>query len=206
MKLFVKPQHRQTWKALQALSQSARPQLRELLTDSKRIEQWQVSGAGISIDYSRQRVAHEVLQQLLTLADEYQLMAQVEAMFRGDAINTTEQRAYFQLIHQGEHLMGRSPEEAAQALRDSGLDEAEVQRLVPHQSYPCNMPSATIGVDALTPRGMGGLDGFVRAQGVLSGCHLGHSCLRPKGRGVGQENGQRHRSHRGGAFESLNHV
>jgi glucose-6-phosphate isomerase len=104
------------------------------------------------------------------------------------------QHAYFQLIHQGQHLVpmdfiglrtersplpfaaehhrvvllnmqaqaqalavGRTPEETAQALRDSGLDESDVKRLTPHRSYPGNVPSSTIWVDALTPRSMGAL-------------------------------------------------
>jgi glucose-6-phosphate isomerase len=104
MKPFIPPQHRQAWKALQTLSQSAQPHLRELLKDPKRVEQWQVSGAGISIDYSRQRVTAEVLQQLLALADESQVMAQAEAMFRGDAINTTEQRAVLHVALRGSHV------------------------------------------------------------------------------------------------------
>ena len=104
MKPFVKPQYRQAWKALESLSNSAQPHLRELLKDSKRIDQWQVSGAGISIDYSRQRVTSEVLQQLLALADESQVMAQAEAMFRGDAINTTEQRAVLHVALRGSHV------------------------------------------------------------------------------------------------------
>ena len=104
MKPFVKPQHRQAWKALQVLSQSTQPHLRELLKDPKRTAQWQVSGAGISIDYSRQRVTEEVLQQLLALVDESQVMAQAEAMFRGDAINTTEQRAVLHVALRGSHV------------------------------------------------------------------------------------------------------
>lgn len=104
MKPFVKPQHRQAWKTLQTLSQSAQPHLRELLKDPRRVEQWQVSGAGISIDYARQRVTAEVLQQLLALAEESQVMAQAEAMFRGDLINTTEQRAVLHVALRGSHV------------------------------------------------------------------------------------------------------
>ena len=42
-------------------------------------------------------------------------------------------------------------------LQASDADEAEVQRLAPHRSYPGNVPSTTIWVDALTPRSMGAL-------------------------------------------------
>ena len=37
------------------------------------------------------------------------------------------------------------------------MDEAEVQRLTPHRTYPGNVPSSTVWLDALTPRSMGAL-------------------------------------------------
>ena len=39
----------------------------------------------------------------------------------------------------------------------SGMDEAEVQRLTPHRTYPGNVSSSTLWLDALTPRSMGAL-------------------------------------------------
>ena len=58
---------------------------------------------------------------------------------------------------------------------DSGMDEAEVQRLAPHRSYPGNVPSTTIWVDALTPRSMGALMALyehkVFCQAAIWGIH-----------------------------------
>ena len=104
MTSFVPPQQRQAWQALQTLSQTAQPHLRELLQDPRRVEQLQASGAGITLDYSRQRVTAEVLQQLLALADESQVMAQAQAMFRGEPINATEQRAELHVALRGSHV------------------------------------------------------------------------------------------------------
>jgi glucose-6-phosphate isomerase len=104
MNTFVPPQRRQAWQALQTLSQSTQPHLRDLLKDPQRAEQLHASGAGITLDYSRQRVTTDVLQQLLTLADESHVMDQAKAMFRGEPINATEQRAVLHVALRGSHV------------------------------------------------------------------------------------------------------
>lgn len=104
MNTFVPPQRRQAWQALQTLAQSAQPHLRDLLKDPQRAEQLHASGAGITLDYSRQRVTADVLQQLLTLADESHVMDQAKAMFRGEPINATEQRAVLHVALRGSHV------------------------------------------------------------------------------------------------------
>ena len=101
---FTPPQNRAAWQALQTLSDSDNPHLRELLKEPHRIEQLQASGAGITLDYSRQRVTGEVLQQLFALADESQVMEQAKAMFRGDPINSTEHRAVLHVALRGSHV------------------------------------------------------------------------------------------------------
>ncbi len=104
MTLFVPPQHRQAWKALQALADHPQPHLRDLLQDPQRTEQFHASGAGITLEYERQRINREVLAQLLALADESKVMAQAQAMFRGEAINATEQRAALHVTLRGSHV------------------------------------------------------------------------------------------------------
>jgi glucose-6-phosphate isomerase len=104
MNPFVPPQQRAAWQALQTLSNSANPHLRELLQDHKRSEQFQASGAGLTIDYSHQRVTGEVLQQLFALADESHVMAQATSMFRGERINRTEHRAVLHVALRGSHV------------------------------------------------------------------------------------------------------
>ena len=99
MTTFILPQHRTAWKALQKLSNSTLPHLRDLLKTPQR-------------------------QELLQASD---------------------------------------------------ADEAEVQRLAPHRSYPGNVPSTTIWVDALTPRSMGALMALyehkVFCQAAIWGLH-----------------------------------
>src|SRR5207245_3100618 len=61
--------------------------------DPKRGERMSVEAAGIYLDYSKNRVTDETLKLLLQLAQESGLEERIDAMFRGDKINITEQRA-----------------------------------------------------------------------------------------------------------------
>ncbi len=68
--------------------------LRELFDkDAKRGERFTASGAGIFLDYSKNRVTEETLNLLLQLAEESGLKARMEDMFSGEKINSTEGRA-----------------------------------------------------------------------------------------------------------------
>jgi len=86
---------RKAWKALQAHYEKIRGlHLRELFAqDSKRGERMTAEAAGIFLDYSKNRVTDETLKLLLQLAEESGLRSRIDAMFRGDKINFTEQRA-----------------------------------------------------------------------------------------------------------------
>ena len=61
--------------------------------DRERGEKLTVEGAGIYLDYSKNRVTDETLKLLLQLAQESGLRERIDAMFRGDKINVSENRA-----------------------------------------------------------------------------------------------------------------
>jgi glucose-6-phosphate isomerase len=86
---------RSAWKALEGHSLKMRDvHLRQLFADDpNRGERLTAEGAGIFLDYSKNRVTDETLRLLLQLADESALKARIEAMFRGEKINVTEGRA-----------------------------------------------------------------------------------------------------------------
>ncbi|HTN65099.1 MAG TPA: glucose-6-phosphate isomerase [Burkholderiaceae bacterium] len=86
---------RPAWQALVAHHQMIRNlHLRQLFSDdAARGERFVAEGAGLYLDYSKNRVTDETLQLLLQLAEECDLRARIAAMFRGDKINVTEQRA-----------------------------------------------------------------------------------------------------------------
>jgi glucose-6-phosphate isomerase len=68
--------------------------LRQLFAeDPKRGERMTVEAAGLFLDYSKNRVTDETLKLLIQLAEESGLRERIEAMFRGDKINITENRA-----------------------------------------------------------------------------------------------------------------
>jgi glucose-6-phosphate isomerase len=83
------------WKELKTHARKlANVHLRALFADDpKRGEHLTVEGAGLFLDYSKNRVTDETLRLLLTLAEESQLRARTEAMFSGEKINITEKRA-----------------------------------------------------------------------------------------------------------------
>ncbi len=84
-----------TYKALEAHYLEIKDHhLRELFAaDPDRGERLTVEAAGLYVDYSKNRITDETLQLLVQLANETGLPASIEAMFRGDKINTTENRA-----------------------------------------------------------------------------------------------------------------
>ena len=87
--------HRPEWHALQRhAEQLGQRHLRELFAaDPARGERLTVEAAGLYLDYSKQRVTGETIGLLLELANSCGLAQRAAAMFRGDKINITEDRA-----------------------------------------------------------------------------------------------------------------
>jgi glucose-6-phosphate isomerase len=86
---------RQAWKDLAAHYQKVSDvHLRKLFADdSKRGERMTAEAVGLFLDYSKNRITDETLKLLLRLADESGLRSRIDAMFRGEKINITENRA-----------------------------------------------------------------------------------------------------------------
>ena len=96
------------WKALEShFEQSRSVHLREMFkSDAKRAQTLSVEGpSGMFLDYSKQRVTAQTMQLLLALADARGLRARIDAMFRGEKINVTEERAVL-------HVALRAPRDA----------------------------------------------------------------------------------------------
>ena len=93
---MVEPLHaRPAWKELAAhRAELEGVHLRELFADDPgRGERLVAEGAGVFLDYSKNRVTDETMTLLLRLAEQSGLAERVEAMFTGEKINVTEQRA-----------------------------------------------------------------------------------------------------------------
>jgi glucose-6-phosphate isomerase len=86
---------RKAWIELKAHYKSVEPlHLRKLFDgDSKRAEKFSIEALGIYLDYSKNRITEKTLKLLLGLAKESGLRERIDAMFLGDKINITENRA-----------------------------------------------------------------------------------------------------------------
>jgi glucose-6-phosphate isomerase len=98
---------RPAWQALEAHYEAIRNRhLRELFAeDPQRAEKFSLDAVGVLLDYSKNRVTDETLRLLLELAEQSGLRERIDAMFRGDKINITENRAVL-------HVALRAPRDA----------------------------------------------------------------------------------------------
>ena len=87
--------NRPAWKSLQAhYKQMADVHLRQLFADdANRGQTMATESLEIYLDYSKNRITDETLKLLFKLAEETGLRDRIDAMFRGDPINVTEQRS-----------------------------------------------------------------------------------------------------------------
>ena len=83
------------WKKLEEHSQKTRAlHLRNLFaSDAKRGQELTAEACGLFLDYSKNRITDQTMQLLLQLADESGLRGRIDAMFAGQKINRTENRA-----------------------------------------------------------------------------------------------------------------
>ena len=83
------------WSHLQSLAeQRSHQHIRDLFAaDPKRVSSLTFTAETLNIDFSRQRVDGQILESLLKLADEVGVLNARDAMFAGEHINLTEDRA-----------------------------------------------------------------------------------------------------------------
>src|SRR5712672_1330376 len=98
---------RAAWKTLEAHYQKlCDVHLRQLFADDpRRGERLATEGVGLYLDYSKHRVTDETIRLLVRLAAARGLRASIDAMYSGETINTTEDRAVL-------HIALRAPRDA----------------------------------------------------------------------------------------------
>jgi glucose-6-phosphate isomerase len=108
---------RPAWAALeQHYQEIKRLHLRQLFAEDRgRGERLAIEAAGLYLDYSKNLITDETLTLLLQLAQESRLRDRIDAMFRGDKINVSENRAVLHvalraprgasILHGGENVM-----------------------------------------------------------------------------------------------------
>jgi len=89
------PANQAAWSALEAHYDAiCDTHLRDLFArDDGRGERLNAEAAGVFLDYSKNRITDETLRLLLHLAQASGLRERIDAMFRGDKINVSENRA-----------------------------------------------------------------------------------------------------------------
>jgi len=115
---------RPAWAALQShYEEIRRLHLRDLFAaDESRGERFVAEGGGLYLDYSKNRITAETVGLLVALAEQSGLAERIEAMFRGDRINTSENRSVL-------HVALRMPRSAS--LLVDGVDVvAEVHEVL----------------------------------------------------------------------------
>jgi glucose-6-phosphate isomerase len=99
---------RKAWKALSTHYKTIRHlHLRDLFAnDPARGERMTAGDAGLFLDYSKNRITDKTITLLIDLAEESGLRSRIDAMFRGEKINVTENRAVL-------HIALRAPRETS---------------------------------------------------------------------------------------------
>jgi glucose-6-phosphate isomerase len=122
---------RPVWKALETHYKRVRElHLRDLFAnDPTRGERMVARGAGIYLDYSKNRITDHTLKLLTQLAEESGLQARIDAMFRGTKINNTEKRAVL-------HVALRAPK-GVSIFVDSGNVVPQVHAVLDKMSHFC---------------------------------------------------------------------
>lgn len=118
------PTSRPAWQALVThQTKTGHIHMRDLFAaDTQRGQRFTLEAAGLYLDYSKNRIDEQTLQLLTALAADCGLSEQIDAMFRGDVINTTEQRSVL-------HIALRAP--PSDTLVVNGVDViAEVQAML----------------------------------------------------------------------------
>ena len=129
-----KPHAKRTaWKALESHYRQIRSlHLRDFFSDDpKRGERLTAQAIGLYLDYSKNRITDQTIKLLLQLAEESGLQARMDAMFRGEKINITENRAAL-------HVALRAPRGAS--IFVNGLNVVpQVQAVLEKMAHFCNM-------------------------------------------------------------------
>ena len=125
MTTSIDPTTTSAWSALSAHHKALTPNLREwFATDPARAEKLSFTADELHVDLSKNLITSETVELLLKLAEEVKLEQAREAMFSGEHINVTEDRAVL-------HTALRRPEGYAPALTVDGQDvDADVHAVL----------------------------------------------------------------------------
>jgi len=104
--MTTKLTERSEWKALEMhYGEMKDAHMRDLFADTGRAAQFTLKAEDLLLDYSKNRISAETMEQLVALAESADLQKWIDAMFSGEKINGTEGRAVL-------HVALRAPKDA----------------------------------------------------------------------------------------------
>ena len=120
------------WKVLENHYKRVRHlHLRDLFAgDPTRGERMATEGVGINLDYSKNRITDQTVKLLVQLAEQSGLQPRIDAMFRGEKINITENRAAL-------HVALRSPKGTSIVVEGLNL-VPQVHAVLEKMTHFCN--------------------------------------------------------------------
>ncbi len=120
------------WKSLEShYLQIHSLHLRQMFADDlKRGERLTLGAAGLYLDYSKNRITDETIRLLVQLAEQAGLRDRIDAMFNGEEINITEDRAVL-------HIALRAPAKASITVDDHNV-VPDVHAVLDKMSDFCN--------------------------------------------------------------------
>ncbi|MEY2622323.1 MAG: hypothetical protein RIT26_2143 [Pseudomonadota bacterium] len=101
MSTFIRPDQSAAWRDLSILAREHPLRLDALLSDPGRSQAMTHQAAGLTLDISRQRIDTTIMAALLRLADQAQIPAQLQRLFRGEVVNPTEDRPALHMALRG---------------------------------------------------------------------------------------------------------
>ena len=101
----------------------------QFVSDPQRASKFTLEAASLLLDYSKNKISEETIDLLCKLAEESKLQDKIEAMFEGEKINITEDRAVL-------HTALRNPNFKAKVLVDAIFDlELKREALIRSKSH-----------------------------------------------------------------------
>ena len=140
---------------------NATPSVAELFAaDPRRFERCSVEAEGFLFDFSRQRLAPELVGDFAQLADELDLSSRIAAQFAGNAINLTERRA---VLHTALRRIGPPTPLLVDGVDVDALARGERERMLAYARAVREGTLVIVGGET-EGRWLGGTDRQVRAQ------------------------------------------
>jgi len=135
--------------------------------DPERFSRFSIRFKDVLVDYSKNIMTKETLRLLLGLARDF-----IASAISHNPVGDHHEILLSNFFAQTEALMrGKKPEEVLKELRQSGMSDEEIKKVLPYKIFKGNRPTNSILAKKMTPRTLGSLIAMyehkIFAQGVI---------------------------------------